>query len=445
MMATETLCLFEDEGYRALLPLVYSRPCYELRCGALTLRERLALQLPGYELAAVGRGYLQRVYGGGEPLHLLRESTPITFVNGRLVDSSWLPELLAEPVETAVVMGDTLLAARLSPALASLIYAYLLRQDSVSALAELRRFGAISQASPALLRYPWDLITLNGAQIERDLSLLSARLLPYGGGDPQIVTHERGQIFVGPETRLDGHIVLDARDGPILLDGAKVEPFSFIQGPAYLGPGALIASARIRPETSIGPVCRVGGEVEASILQGYSNKHHDGFLGHSFVGEWVNIGAMTTTSDLKNTYGNVKVLLEGQGQVDSGQIKLGCFLADHVKLGIGMHMNGGTVIGTGSNLFGVHTTPKAVPPFIWGGEVFREYRIERMVEVARKVMGRRKIDLADDYAAMLYAVFGATRVTRGHMMGGETRPSREPGHETAELLLAQIEAELARI
>src|SRR3712207_3331817 len=103
---------------------------------------------------------------------------------------------------------------------------------------------------------------------------------------------------------------------------------------------------------------RIGGEVEASIVQGYSNKHHDGFLGHSYLGEWVNIGAMTTNSDLKNTYGTIRVALEGLGQVDSGILKLGCFLADHVKLGIGLHLNGGAVIGTGSNIFGVHFAPK---------------------------------------------------------------------------------------
>src|SRR4029079_4550999 len=156
----------------------------------------------------------------------------------------------------------------------------------------------------------------------------------------------------------------------MLMVGARVEPFSFIQGPAAIGAGALIASARIRGETTIGPVCRVGGEVEARVLQGYSNKHHDGFLGHSYLGEWVNIGAMTTNSDLKNTYGTIRVVLEGFGQVDSGILKLGCFLADHVKLGIGLHLNGGAVIGTGSNIFGVPFAPTTLPSFSLGGGGF---------------------------------------------------------------------------
>jgi UDP-N-acetylglucosamine diphosphorylase / glucose-1-phosphate thymidylyltransferase / UDP-N-acetylgalactosamine diphosphorylase / glucosamine-1-phosphate N-acetyltransferase / galactosamine-1-phosphate N-acetyltransferase len=187
-----------------------------------------------------------------------------------------------------------------------------------------------------------------------------------------------------------------------------------------VGPGALIASARVRGETSIGPVCRIGGEVEASIVQGYSNKHHDGFLGHSYLGEWVNIGAMTTTSDLKNTYGTIRVVLEGEGQLDSGTIKLGAFLADHVKLGIGLHLTGGSVIGIGSNIFGIHSAPKTVPPFIWGGEVFREYRIDGMVEVARKVMGRRKRALEPAYETVLRTVFAQTRPSRSTINVGRT-------------------------
>ena len=147
-------------------------------------------------------------------------------------------------------------------------------------------------------------------------------------------------------------------------------------------------------------------------MQGYSNKHHDGFLGHSYLGEWVNIGAMTTNSDLKNTYGTVRVALEGLGQVDSGILKLGCFLADHVKLGIGLHLNGGAVIGTGSNIFGVHFAPKTIPPFTWGGEVFREYRIDGMIDVARKVMGRRKIAL--------------TPALRGNVARGLRDDARQP-------------------
>ena len=389
----DTVILFEDEGYRPFLPLVYTRPVFDLRCGIFTLRERLAALL-GHAPAAICRPHLSTFYGAGRwPLGLLGASQPLTFVNGRALDLDWLPGLLDAPDNTVLVTdtgpgllgGPVLLGARLSPALASAVLLDLLEQRSVAALAELRRFARVVEVDARLLAFPWDIITANGEQIVRDLPLLirqvgwptAADRPPAGAG---VVIHNPAQVYLHPDAKLDGPLVLDARDGPIVIDAARVEPFSFIQGPAAIGAGALIASARIRGETTIGPVCRVGGEVEASVIQGYSNKHHDGFLGHSYLGEWVNIGAMTTNSDLKNTYGSIRVVIDGFGQLDSGILKLGCFLADHVKLGIGVHLNGGAVIGAGSNIFGVHFAPKTIPPFTWGGEVFHEYRIDGMID-----------------------------------------------------------------
>jgi hypothetical protein len=149
---------------------------------------------------------------------------------------------------------------------------------------------------------------------------------------------------------------------------------------------------------------------------------------------------MTTNSDLKNTYGSIKVLLEGLGQIDSGVLKLGCFLADHVKLGIGMHLTGGAVLGTGSSLFGIHMVPKNVPPFTWGSEVFYEYQIDRMIAVADKVMRRRKVELTPQQETMLRTVFGMTRANRG----GVVQDVAQPGgtHERAALeQLARAETE----
>jgi UDP-N-acetylglucosamine diphosphorylase/glucosamine-1-phosphate N-acetyltransferase len=452
----ETVILFEDEGYRPFLPLVYTRPVFDLRCGIFTLRERLSALL-GAPAAAITRPHLAALYGAGRwPLGLLSASAPVTFVNGRALDLGWLRGLLDARVDTVyvaeagagVLAPQTLLGARLSPALASAILLDLLEQRAAFALDELRRFARVVEVEGRQLTFPWDLITANGEQIARDLPLLAARAgWPSAADRPpadrSVVVHNPAHVYLHPSARLDGPLVLDAREGPIVVDAAQVEPFSFIQGPAAVGAGALIASARIRAETTIGPICRIGGEVEASIVQGYSNKHHDGFLGHSYLGEWVNIGAMTTNSDLKNTYGTVRVGLEGLGQVDSGVLKLGCFLADHVKLGIGLHLNGGSVIGAGSNIFGVHFAPKTIPPFTWGGEVFREYQIDRMVGVARKVMGRRKVELAPAYEAMLREVFAMTRGSRAEIADSAPPPAPASLAE-GEALLARAEADAVR-
>ncbi|MBK9710641.1 MAG: GlmU family protein [Kouleothrix sp.] len=455
---SETVTLFEDEGFRPFLPLSYSRPVFDMRCGLYTLRERLAAQI-GRPPTAISRTHLAVSYGAGRwPLGLLSESAPVTFVNGRALDLPWLPGLLAAPINTVYVAdadprvlgGPALLGARLSPALASAVLLNLLEQQAAAALDELRRFVRVVEVEARLLTFPWDLITSNGEQIVRDLPVLARQTgWPTAAerppADRSVVVYNPDQVYLHPQAQLDGPLVLDARDGPIVIDAARVEPFSFIQGPAAVGAGALISSARIRGETSIGPVCRIGGEVEASIVQGYSNKHHDGFLGHSYLGEWVNVGAMTTNSDLKNTYGSIRVALEGLGQVDSGVLKLGCFLADHVKLGIGLHLNGGSVIGTGSNIFGVHVTPKTIPPFTWGGEVFREYRIDGMIDVARKVMGRRKLTLAHDYETMLRDVFAMTRGSRAEIAAGGKPRAASPGSlAEGEALLARAEADAIR-
>jgi UDP-N-acetylglucosamine diphosphorylase/glucosamine-1-phosphate N-acetyltransferase len=454
---SDNVILFEDEGYRPFLPLVYSRPLFELRCGIFTLRERVAALL-GPAPTAICRSHLSPVYGAGRwPLGLLSASDPLTFVNGRALDLGWLPDLLAAPLNTVYVAdagpgllgGEALLGARLSPTLASAVLLDMLEQRTAAALTELRRFARVVEVDAQLLTFPWDIIAANGEQIVRDLPALARQAgwqtaAERAPADVSVVIHNPAQVYLHPAARLDGPLVLDARDGPIVIDAARVEPFSFIQGPAAIGAGALIASARIRGETTIGPVCRIGGEVEACVIQGYSNKHHDGFLGHSYLGEWVNVGAMTTNSDLKNTYGTIRVVLEGFGQVDSGILKLGCFLADHVKLGIGLHLNGGAVIGTGSNIFGVHFAPKTIPSFTWGGEVFREYRIDGMIEVARKVASRRQIALASVYEAMLREVFTMTRGSRAAIAGELSDRQRLGQPADAEAALARAEQEAIR-
>ncbi len=427
----ELLVLFEDEAAGRFVPLSYTRPLYDMRCGVFTLRERVAL-LSGSEPAGICRAHLAAVHGAGRwPLGLLASGAPLVLVNGRALDLAWLPALRAAPPNTVFVTDaggvEIMLGARLTPALASAIFAALLEQQGAAALHELRRFARVVDVATTVLTNPWDLIVANGAQIVGDVAVWREHGLWPSAAEQRpthdgVVLRAPERIHIHPAARLDGPLVLDARDGPIVIDAAHIEPFSVISGPCAIGPGTIVASARIRGETTLGPVCRIGGEVEASIVQGYSNKHHDGFLGHAYLGEWVNIGAMTTNSDLKNTYGTIRVALGGAGQVDSGVLKLGCFLADHVKLGIGVHLNGGAMIGTGSNIFGVHFAPKTIPPFTWGGEVFREYRIDAMVDVTRRVMARRKQTLSAPLEAILREVFVMTRGDRARL-ATDARPA----------------------
>jgi hypothetical protein len=273
------LLIFEDEGWRNLVPLTHIRPTFEIRCGAFTLRERIAAmlhaassraeaptlstttttpELPGAVPSVVHglcRPYLMGCYGPPDGIMaLLRESEPLFLINGRALDIDWLPDLLASPMGTVFATGDTLLAAHLSPALASVALYYLREQQAADALEELQRFTRVHPVEAALYTYPWDLITRAGEQIVHDTALLAARLPRYTAPDSTITTHgDSHHIYVSPLARLDGPLVLDARDGPICIDDhAHIEPFSFVQGPAYIGTRTLLSSALIRGETSIG-------------------------------------------------------------------------------------------------------------------------------------------------------------------------------------------------
>ena len=206
------------------------------------------------------------------------------------------------------------------------------------------------------------------------------------------------------------HSVLDATEGPVYISkGVKIYPHTYVRGPVYIGEDSIILGGKIRGGTSIGPKCKVHGEIAETIIHGYSNKAHDGFIGHSYICEWVNVGAGTITSDLKNTYGHVKVWIEGE-MVDSGQMFIGSFIGDHSKIGIGTRLNTGTVIGVASNVFGNGFPPKYVPSFSWGGsESLSENKLDKVIQTAKIVMSRRDIEMAETDEMLLRKIFEMTR------------------------------------
>jgi UDP-N-acetylglucosamine diphosphorylase / glucose-1-phosphate thymidylyltransferase / UDP-N-acetylgalactosamine diphosphorylase / glucosamine-1-phosphate N-acetyltransferase / galactosamine-1-phosphate N-acetyltransferase len=198
-------------------------------------------------------------------------------------------------------------------------------------------------------------------------------------------------------------VVLDAEHGPIYIDeGAEIHPFTRIEGPCYVGPGTILLGAKCREGNSFGPMCRVGGEVEESIVQGFSNKYHDGFLGHAYVGEWVNLGAGTTNSDLKNDYSDVSVSLDGHTSIRTGSTKVGALIGDHAKTSIGTLFNTGACVGAMTLLVSSgRLLPKFIPSFTWYLEdsISHGTGKERLFATAAKAMSRRKrLWTADDEA-----------------------------------------------
>lgn len=234
------------------------------------------------------------------------------------------------------------------------------------------------------LEYLWDLIVNLKFDLETDLADQGSRLA--GQIHPSAVLINKEKMIIEEGVEVQAGAVLDASRGPIYLaKNTVVKAQAFLSGPL-----------------SIGPECRIGGEVSHSIFHGYSNKAHYGFIGHSYVGEWVNLGAGTTNSNLKNTYGTVKINLNGK-TVDSGQQFLGCFIGDYAKLGIGTLIPTGGVIGVGAQLFGGGLIPKKVPDFAWGDQ--GKIALEKFLAIARAMADRRNQSLSEKEVAVLSEVW----------------------------------------
>ena len=229
------------------------------------------------------------------------------------------------------------------------------------------------------------------------------------------VVGPRELLVIDPTAKLDPLIVFDTTNGPILVEaGAVVTAFSRIEGPCVLGAGAHVLGAKIRAGTTIGPQCRVGGEVEASIVHGHANKYHEGFLGHSYLGEWVNLGAGTHNSDLRNDYGEVSVPLAGV-PTPTGRTKVGCFIGDHTKTGLGTLLNTGTSIGAFCSVLPAgRYAPKWLPSFTawWEGTLREEADVPRLLRTAAVVMCRRGQTLTELHAAFYQELFEQTAAER---------------------------------
>ncbi len=227
------------------------------------------------------------------------------------------------------------------------------------------------------------------------------------------VIGDRRDVFIGEGGFVQPGCVLDATSGPIMLAERVGVKFSQIQGPVFVGAGSMVDGARLRPGTSLGPNCKVGGEIAASIFQSRVNKAHEGFVGHSWAGRWVNFGALATTSNLKNTYGTIRFQRDFATSIETGAQFLGSLIGDHTKIGIGQLLTTGANIGAGCNLFGGGVCPKYVPSFSWGGlDGWQEHRLQDCLKTVRATLGRRNARLRPESEAVLREVFEATKSER---------------------------------
>ena len=268
----------------------------------------------------------------------------------------------------------------------------------------------------ATWNYTWDLVLANPEVLAADFRAAGRHGIEGTVEQPSALRGDAKNVFIAKGAKVHPMVVIDAEHGPVYIDEeAEIHPFTRIEGPCYIGKKSILLGAKCREGMSIGPMCRVGGEVEESILQGWSNKYHDGFLGHAYVGEWVNLGAGTTNSDLKNDYSNVSVSLDGHSTIDTGSTKVGCLVGDHTKTSIGTLFNTGAYVGAMALILATgKPLPKFIPSFAWfmDGAVTKGFGKGKLYETARVAMSRRKRQWTPAQEAMWDAVFELTAPSR---------------------------------
>ncbi len=415
----QEILIFEDDKFANFFPLTLSRPVYELRCGAMTIRDKIAQSFSGYNVSLFCRDYLAPIvaFETGCSVNSLpkHQNGRTIFINGRLRLGKKLTEALLGATTNQVYRQGTTVAAAVIIGQLTPIDAQTFNLPVEETLNAIGAEADIIEGEFEFYNYLWDMVNYNPSEITADFLTLSGQTRFSGGFKSRTIDFSarilsNDNILIAQTAEIGPGVVIDNRLGPVIIDDqAKVGALSYIEGPCYIGPHTEIFRGNIREGCSFGPVCRVGGEVEESIFQGYTNKYHDGFMGHAYLGSWVNLGAMTTNSDLKNNYKNIAVSIDGN-KVDSGSPKVGSFLGDHTKTGIGTLLNTGMNIGFSCNIYGgsLVTNPE-IDSFSWGdGETLTTYRLDKAIEVAQIAMSRRDVRFQKEHADLFEYIYRQT-------------------------------------
>ena len=363
--------LFDTEtNWKNLLPLTFTRPISEIRIGALTIKQKWDKWLKT-NCSYLTQTYLQKKYA-------LVETTENLFINSTICPTLKIVELIVN------LKSNQLLTSN------GEIIAFVGTKNNLD---DFEGFETIEITIPLFtVKNVWDIFQKNGEAIKLDLEIVCVNRTSQPLGNSVTVIGDKNLVFLEKGAKAEA-CILNTTTGPIYLDkDSEIMEGSVVRGPFVLGEhSALKLCTKIYGATTIGPHCKVGGEVNNSVIFGYSNKAHDGFLGNSVVGEWCNLGADTNNSNLKNNYGNVKLYNYLQKKaIDTGLQFCGLIMGDYSKTGINTMLNTGTVVGVGANIFGGGFPPTVIPSFSWGGaQGFENYDLEKLLETSEKVYERR--------------------------------------------------------
>mgnify|MGYP001164710265 FL=1 len=407
------IIVFEDDKFDLLFPLSMMRAAYDVKPGALSILEKTAVSL-GKEAKQVSlhcrKSLEEFMRSDGRAVNVFDEDDYL-LLNGRFIfGKKFLKELKKTKADDKFfVKGDTVVYATISRKKSSALNEITSNTEGIIDEDFLLQAGLQKEETGDIviseIRYPWDTVShfLNGA-LEDDLKSLS---LKHKQKKNRAYINSSA-VEISTKAKLAASVAIDASSGKVIIeDGVVIEPFVFIKGPVYIGKNSLVKSgAKIYGPCVIGDGSKVAGEIAESVFHSHVNKQHDGFVGHSYICPFVNLGADTVTSDLKNNYSNIRQNFRG-GNIDTGMRFLGSILGDHTKTSINTMLNTGTVAGIFSNIFGGGFPAKSIRSFSWNeaGKTSEKYDFEKAIETAKIVMSRRGIETSEEYIKLARKYF----------------------------------------
>ena len=390
------ICFFEDQYLKNFHPLTLTRPLYDLRIGILSLGEKWLHALNRKK--SVPAGILRESFKG-----LFVESVPdedeILWINPRFLPDSSLKDTVKKlEINQSLQFEGDLIAALISKEIHQKW-----AQKGINA-----KDTEAREASKEMVRqvtHVWNLFQLNGPEIAADISRMNSKSGNHNKDFPRVYIENADKVIIEEGAKIEPGVVIIADKGPVYIGkNALIMANSVLRGPVAICEGATVkAGTKIYEETTIGPVCKVAGEISNSIFHSYCNKAHDGFVGNSLFGQWCNLGADTNTSNLKNNYSTVRLTDWDSGEEkETEQQFIGTVMGDHSKTGINAMLNTGTVCGVSSNIFTSGYPPKLIPSFRWVSDYdIENYKLDKAIETMRRMMARRDVELTPEYEQMM--------------------------------------------
>ncbi|MFC1562943.1 putative sugar nucleotidyl transferase, partial [candidate division KSB1 bacterium] len=393
----------------------YYRPVFDLRCGINTIREKIVREYNIKNIVLYCRSYFKD--------KLLESNNNVTInqfdkdsallINGRILANGLKNKIPPKGEDCIYKSKGKIVAIRASGENLKKILKSLKNQKI-----ETRLKIKSKEITADIIEYCWDIVQNNPEELESDFNIINKKNEIRATLGNNVNITNQSEIFIDEGASIHPNVVIDAEEGPIYIGkNVNILPNSVVIGPAFIGDNSLLKiGSKIYEGTTIGEYCKVADEIENSIIHSYSNKQHLGFLGHSYVGQWVNLGAGTSISDLKNNYSQVKVYVDGK-IMNSGLINVGTFFGDYSKTSINSMFNTGTVIGFSCNIFGTGFPPKYITPFVWGGtQNFTTFDLEKSIQMAKTVMPRRKVTFTEADEKLFRKIFKSTEKERNSFL-----------------------------